>query len=111
MGTMGPLEKSLASKLSSTFQPSHFELENESHSHSVPRNSETHFRAVIVSDKFLGVSRIQRQRLVLDVVQTEMSTGVHAFTMRCLTPDEWAKDPASTFVSPACHGGSKREKI
>ncbi len=108
---MGPLERSLSLKLSDAFQPAHLELENESHSHSVPRNSETHFRAVIVSEKFQGVSRIQRQRQVLDLVAAEMSSGVHAFTMRCLTPEEWAKDPASTFVSPACHGGSKREKI
>ena len=108
---MGPLEKSLSSKLATAFEPSHFELENESHSHSVPRNSETHFRALIVSNKFHGFSRIQRQRQVLDLVAGELGTGVHALTMRCLTPEEWAKDSASSFVSPACHGGSKSEKI
>lgn len=28
----------------------HFALENESHKHSVPPNSETHFKLVLVSD-------------------------------------------------------------
>ena len=105
---MGPLEARLSEKIRSSLAPSRLELENESHSHSVPVNSETHFRAVIVSDKFFGLSRIARQRLVLDVVALEMKQGVHAFTMRCLTPEEWAAGQAKDFASPACHGGSKR---
>lgn len=76
--------------------------------HSVPKNSETHFRAVIVSEKFQGQSRLARQREVLKVIDQELKSGVHAFTMRCLTPEDWAQDPASSFVSPECHGGSRR---
>lgn len=105
---MGPLETSLKEKIAAQFQPVHFELENESHSHSVPRNSETHFRAVIVSGKFVGQSRVHRQRDVLSAIAAELKSGVHAFTMRCLTPEEWAAGQAEGFISPACHGGSKR---
>lgn len=76
--------------------------------HSVPKNSETHFRAVIVSEKFQGQSRLARQREVLKVIDQELKSGVHAFTMRCLTPEDWAQDLASSFVSPECHGGSRR---
>jgi stress-induced morphogen len=106
---MGPFETRLMSKIKDAFLPSHFELVNESHTHSVPKNSETHFRAVIVSEKFAGVSRIARQRQVLDAVALEMKEGIHAFTMRCLTPEEWTAGQAKDFASPACHGGSKRE--
>ncbi|CAN5706631.1 BolA/IbaG family iron-sulfur metabolism protein [soil metagenome] len=105
---MGPIETRLESKIKLSFDPSHFELENESRKHSVPKNSETHFRAVLVSEKFVGVSRIQRQRLVLEAVALEMKEGVHAFTMRCLTPEEWAAGKAKDFASPDCHGGSKK---
>lgn len=104
---MGPLETSLRHKIEARFQPLHLVLENESHTHSVPKNSETHFRAVIVSEKFAGQTRIVRQREVLAAIDQELKAGVHAFTMRCLTPEDWAADPASSFVSPACHGGSR----
>ena len=111
---MGPLESQLKSKIISNLAPVHFELENESHSHShshsVPKNSETHFRAVIVSEKFSGVSRVARQRLVLETIASEMKGGVHAFTMRCLTPEEWTGTEAAGFVSPDCHGGSKADR-
>lgn len=107
---MGPLETRLHAKIASEFAPRFFELENESHSHSVPRNSETHFRAVIVSEKFAGLARLARQRAVLQTVALEMKEGVHAFTMRCLTPDEWQNGQADGFASPACRGGSKADR-
>lgn len=103
------METRLRDKIQNLFQPVFFELENESHSHSVPKNSETHFRAVIVSEKFQGQARIARQRDVLSAVAAEMKEGVHAFTMRCLAPSEWNQGLADGFVSPACHGGSKNE--
>lgn len=110
---MGPLQKSLHAKITAALSPLHLEIENESHSHSVPRNSETHFRAVIVSEIFTSLSRVARQRAVLAAITDEMQGGVHAFTMRCLAPHEW-KDQAATvekeFVSPPCHGGSKADR-
>ncbi len=107
---MGPIENQLRTKILSALSPQHFEIENESHTHSVPKNSETHFRAVIVSEKFAGMSRVARQRAVLEAIGAEMKGGVHAFTMRCLTPDEWSVQSSNEFVSPPCHGGSKADQ-
>lgn len=105
---MGPIEQRIREKLMLAFQPTHFELENESHSHSVPKNSETHFRLVLVSSKFEGVSRVSRQRMVYDVLRDELAPGgVHALTQRVLTPSEFTPQASETFVSPDCHGGSK----
>ncbi|MES2963512.1 MAG: BolA family protein, partial [Bdellovibrionota bacterium] len=87
-----------------------FELVNESHAHSVGKNSETHFKMVLVSARFDGLSRIQRQRLVNDAIADELKGGVHAFTQRTLTPAEWEQGKASGFESPDCHGGSKHDK-
>jgi BolA protein len=44
------VEDTLRERLLSQFAPQHLELDNESHQHSVPANSETHFRLVMASD-------------------------------------------------------------
>jgi stress-induced morphogen len=106
----GPLETRLRSKIEAAFAPLHMELVNESHSHSVPKNSETHFKLVLVSARFEGLSRIARQRLVHEAVADELRAGVHALTQRTLTPTEWNSGAASGFESPECHGGSKHDR-
>jgi len=106
---MGPMETRLKDKITAELRPTYLEIQNESHTHSVPKNSETHFRAVIVSEAFSGISRIERQRLVLKTIDAELNSGVHAFTMRCLAPEEWSKEQSESFVSPPCHGGSKNK--
>lgn len=109
---MGPIEAKISEKLSREFSPEHMVLENESHSHSVPRNSETHFKLLLVSEKFAGQNRVARQRMVYGLLKDEMAPGgIHALSLRLLAPDEWATDSANTFQSPNCMGGSKREGI
>ena len=107
---MGPLETEIRSKIEAAFQPiTHLELVNESHSHSVPRNSETHFKLVLVSPAFEGLTRIARQRRVYEILSEELKPGgVHALTQRLLTPTEWSPEAVATFESPDCHGGSKK---
>lgn len=105
------LEASINQKLAFSFNPTYLEVENESHSHSVPANSETHFRVLLVSDKFIGLSRVARQRLVYDVLSAELKGGVHALALRTYSPEEWEKEGGSVAMqSPPCFGGSKREK-
>jgi BolA protein len=95
--------------LSENLQPVHLEIENESHMHSVPANSETHFKILIVATAFEGLSRIDRQRKINDLLKTELQTGLHALTQRLLSPNEWEKQKSDLqFESPNCHGGSKR---
>ncbi len=108
---MGPIESRIRAKLAAAFAPEHIELENESHTHSVPKNSETHFKLVLVSRIFEGLSRVARQRKVYDVLKDELAPGgVHALTQKVFSPSEWTTDAADSFESPACRGGSKREK-
>ncbi len=105
------IESSINQKLAFSFNPTYLEVENESHSHSVPANSETHFRVLLVSDKFAGLSRVARQRLVYDVLAAELQGGVHALSLRTYSPEEWEKEGGSvTMQSPACFGGSKTKK-
>ena len=109
---MGPIETRIRENIQRELRPLYFELVNESHSHSVPRNSETHFRLVVVSEAFKGLSRVARQRKIYEILKNELAPGgVHALTQRALTPDEWSPEATADFHSPACLGGSKREKI
>lgn len=102
------IEQALRQKLETAFHPEYFELVNESHTHSVPANSETHFKLILVAQVFEGKSRIDRQRLVQDLFHDERSRGLHALTLRVFTPVEWdlVKDTFE-MASPACRGGSR----
>ena len=106
-----PFESAINLKLAHSFNPTYLEVENESHTHSVPKNSETHFRVLIVSDKFEGVSRVARQRLVYETLATELKGGVHALSLRTYSPEEWeASGESHSTKSPPCFGGSRRSK-
>ena len=106
----GPIETQIEERIRVAFAPEHFELANESHTHNVPANSETHFRLVVVSPKFRGLARVARQRLVNEALKELIKPGgIHALTQRAMTPEEWREaGGADDFVSPNCHGGSKR---
>jgi len=48
-----------------------------------------HFEAVIVSEEFAGLSRIQRQQRVNKTLGERMTTDIHALSMKTFTPQEW----------------------
>lgn len=105
----GPVEIRVRGKLEKFFQPSHLEVENESHQHNVPAGSETHFRVVIVSDRFKGLPKVARHRLVHEALQEELATGqrgggIHALTQKTLSEAEWKESGMTSegFQSPAC---------
>lgn len=90
--------------------PSVLEIENESDNHSGPPGRETHFKVLIVSEKFESLSRVDRQRLIHDLLKEELKSGLHALSQRALTPSEWSKTNSNLFNSPDCLGGSKASK-
>jgi len=87
------------------FEPAHLEVLNESHMHSVPKGSETHFKVVIVSARFDGLSAVRRHQLVYGALAEELRSGVHALAITSRSPAEWAQLPEAN-TSPACHGGN-----
>lgn len=107
----GALETRIREKLEAEFQPIHMELENESHRHNVPPGSETHFKLLLVSARFENLSRVARQRLVNEALKSEFqSGGLHALTLKTLTPFEWSEAGVVEVSSPPCYGGSKNER-
>ena len=46
-----------------------------------------HFRAVVVSDRFEGLSRVDQHRLVYDAVTDQLADGsIHALSLSTRTP-------------------------
>jgi len=104
-----PVETAIRTKLSGALEPEHLEVHNESHMHAVPPGSESHFRVLVVSPRFDGLSLIQRHRLVNDALREELSSCVHALAIQAKTPAQWGSDP-SMAKSPPCMGGSKGDR-
>ncbi|XP_060600334.1 DNA-binding transcriptional regulator BolA-like [Ruditapes philippinarum] len=101
-----PVESSIRKKLTDTFQPAVLDVINESNMHSVPKGSETHFKVVVVTDKFESLPLIKRHRLINDTLQEELQTGVHALSIIAKTPKQWEDSGGQVSKSPPCQGGA-----
>lgn len=106
MTTQATIETKLAARL----HPLHLEVVNESHMHSVPANSETHFNVTVVAEAFAGQSLVARHRLVNETLAEELAGGVHALALHTMTPEEWFERGGESAASPACLGGSKADQ-
>ena len=95
--------------LSEQFQPAVLEVVNESHMHSVPPNSETHFKLVLVTNAFEGKRKVARHQQVYGALSAQLEGPVHALALHTYTPEEWAERQAPAPDSPDCLGGSKAE--
>lgn len=103
------IQSTIESKLRSALQPLHLEVVNESHLHSVPPGSESHFKVIVVSERFAGLSLLEQQRLVNSILADELRSGVHALAMKTLSPQKWqAAGQQAALQTPLCHGGSKQ---
>lgn len=59
------------------------------------RGDGQHFEAIIVSDRFEGLSKIKQHQLVYAAMGDRMREEVHALSMQTLTPDAWAATKGS----------------
>jgi BolA protein len=86
------LESQIRQKLMIFLQPSRLDVVNESHLHaghrSSPGTGESHFRLLIVSEAFSGKSRVERHRMVNDLLSDELRSGLHALAIKACAPGE-----------------------
>lgn len=83
-------------KLRERLEAVHVELRDESHKHvghAGAASGAGHFRALIVSPRFRGLSRVAAQRAVYAALEDEMDAAIHALSIRALTPEAWQKQP------------------
>ncbi|WNK20735.1 BolA/IbaG family iron-sulfur metabolism protein [Halomonas piscis] len=100
------LQEQIGQKLKA-LSPTVLEVENESHRHSVPPNSETHFKVTLVSREFDGLMPVKRHQQVYKLLADEMSGPVHALALHLYTPEEWEARGGERPDSPDCRGGGK----
>lgn len=89
------LEQEMRERLMIAMEPVRLDVINESHMHaghaSSPGTGESHFRLYIVSKRFLGLSRVQRQRLVNETLADLLRDRIHALAMSTYAPGETAQ--------------------
>jgi BolA protein len=94
-------------KLARAIDPLHLEVVNESGSHNVPPGSESHFRVVLVADRFEGERLLARHRIVNQILADELAGPVHALALHTYTADEWRERHGDAPMSPPCRGGER----
>lgn len=88
----GPLAETIAARLTDQFAPSSLEVINDSHHHAGHMGDdgtgESHFTVIVESDRFIGLNRVQRQRLVNQALADLLSSRIHALAIRARAPGE-----------------------
>lgn len=91
------VEEAIREKLQRAFAPSSLTIENESAKHAghagardhLGRNTgDTHFRVVVISEAFQGISAIERHRQINAALKDELAGPVHALAIKALTAAE-----------------------
>ena len=78
-------------RLKLQLSPTRFELSDDSaahRGHAGAASGAGHFSLTIISEKFEGLNRISRHRLVYDAVGDLMHTEIHALVIQALSPSE-----------------------
>jgi BolA protein len=82
----------ITKKLTEAFTPHSLKVVDESHLHQGHAGhrpgGQTHFRVYIVSDAFKGKSRIDRHRMINQILSGELAGGVHALALHATAPGE-----------------------
>ena len=92
----------LQAALQNQFTPSHLVVIDDSHKHS--KGEDSHYRVVVVSDRFEGLGLVVRHRAVQDCVKDLFAEGLHALAISAKTAEEWnGKIPGT----PSCPKGKK----
>lgn len=92
---MGKITACLTARLTETFRPLRLEIHDDSDKHKghsgAREGGESHFSVTIVSESFIGLSRVERHRRVNAALKAELDGPVHALSLRTLTPEEAEK--------------------
>jgi len=103
------MQEIVEQKLTAALSPIHLEVIDESSMHNVPPGAQSHFKVVIVSEKFEGISLINQHQLVNKALQEELKQHIHALSIVTKTPPQWEQREESIPQSPPCLGGSKKK--
>ena len=97
---MSEIHNTIKEILIKDFNPSVLKIVNESYMHSVPKNAETHFKLVIVSDSFINISQVKRHQIIYKSLEDIMKQ-IHALSINSYDEAEYSKNPI-ILDSPNC---------
>ncbi|AWX16096.1 transcriptional regulator [Mergibacter septicus] len=100
-------KKYLVELLTKHLNPFYLDVINESHLHASNKGNNSHFKLIIVSEKFKGMQLIQRHRLIYQLLSEELSTFIHALALHLYTLEEWKACNEKAPLSPNCGGVGK----
>lgn len=90
------VEATVKEKLMIALEPTRLDIINESELHaghrSSPGTGESHFRILVVSPKFAGLSRVARHRMVNEAIAAELAGRIHALALATYAPGEPIRD-------------------
>lgn len=90
------VETEIRERLMIALEPIRLDIVNESELHAGHRTSpgtgESHFRTLIVSKRFTGLTRVERHRLVNETLAGLIGGKVHAFALKTYAPGEAIRD-------------------
>ncbi|MGI9426706.1 MAG: BolA family protein [Hyphomicrobiaceae bacterium] len=85
-------EAAIRTKLMVGLEPTRLDVINESELHaghrSSPGTGESHFRINVVSEKFTGKTRVERHRLINELLAEELAGRIHALAIQASAPKE-----------------------
>lgn len=79
--------------LTQNLAPQRLEVIDESHHHAghqpdITGTGETHMRVRVISERFTGMTRLARHRLVNELLKPELDAGLHALAVEPAAPGE-----------------------
>jgi BolA protein len=82
----------LRGALEAAFAPAEVIVEDDSQDHAghsgARPQGETHYSVAVISPTFRGMARLARSRAAHAAVEAEFGNGLHALSLRLLTPEE-----------------------
>ena len=86
------MQERIVARLTAALDPILLDVVDESDRHaghaSVREGGGTHYRVRVVSAEFDGRSRVERHRLVYDLLTAEFADGLHALALVAQAPGE-----------------------
>ena len=96
----GPIESQIINTLSTSMNLSSLKIINESFMHNVPKESESHFKIVVVTNDFNNLSIIKRHKLIYKTLDNLMNK-IHALSIHAFNEEEFKLNPI-ILDSPEC---------
>ena len=97
MGGMTSRAARMETLLRDRFSPTVLQITDDSAKHAghagARPQGETHYTVTLVSDRFAGIGRVERHRLVNQALSAEFGEGLHALALTLKAPGETLKAP------------------